>query len=280
MNNDTGVYVITSPSGKRYIGSAISFKKRWAEHLRLLRLNKHHSPSLQNAYNKYGEPALVFSRVALCLATELRLIEQRYIDKLSPEYNIAKLADAPPLARDFSAATRAKMSASHIGIKQAPELVKKRIAARMGYAHSNQTRMKIGAANAGRKATPEQIEANRRARKVRGEKHHQYGKPISDEHKAALSKAHRGKTVPEDVRLRTSETMKGMNVGAANPMARAVICLTTGAEFPTCSAAVAWLRESGKSKAIVGAISASCRNPKRTAYGHRWAYADVIEKAA
>jgi hypothetical protein len=62
--------------------------------------------------------------------------------------------------------------------------------------------------------------------------------------------------------------------------AAGVGCLTTGVEFPTCSAAIAWLRESGKTKAVVTAISASCKNPKRTAYGHRWAYVGVMESAA
>lgn len=47
---------------------------RWKDHLRLLRLNKHHSQYLQNAWNKYGENAFEY-------------IELRYIVENQPEYN-------------------------------------------------------------------------------------------------------------------------------------------------------------------------------------------------
>jgi group I intron endonuclease len=63
MNSKSaGIYSITSKvNGKRYVGSSIRICKRWKEHLNKLRANKHHSPMLQNHYNKYGEQDLYLS---------------------------------------------------------------------------------------------------------------------------------------------------------------------------------------------------------------------------
>ncbi len=92
MNNDTGIYSITSPSGRRYIGSAASFRRRWSTHLCSLRAGKHHSPQLQRAFNKYGEGALKFEKLALCPITDLIVTEQEFIDRLKPEYNVCPVA--------------------------------------------------------------------------------------------------------------------------------------------------------------------------------------------
>lgn len=87
MNNDTGIYTITSPSGNCYVGSAASFRRRWNMHLSQLRRGKHHSAALQRAFNKYGESALKFEKVVLCPITDLIVLEQRFIDRLQPKYN-------------------------------------------------------------------------------------------------------------------------------------------------------------------------------------------------
>jgi group I intron endonuclease len=92
MNNDTGVYAITSPSGRKYIGSTISFERRWKEHRQYLRQGRHHSSALQRAWDKYGEEAMVFEKIALCSITDLLAVEQARIDSLEPEYNICRVA--------------------------------------------------------------------------------------------------------------------------------------------------------------------------------------------
>lgn len=60
-----GVYTITSPSGKKYVGmtAAQSFKDRWKQHKKLLRGNHHICAGLQNAFNKYGFEGLSFEIV-------------------------------------------------------------------------------------------------------------------------------------------------------------------------------------------------------------------------
>lgn len=56
-----GIYSITSPSGKKYVGmTKSSFDQRWKQHRKMLRAGKHPTPGLQSAYAKYGEAMLNF----------------------------------------------------------------------------------------------------------------------------------------------------------------------------------------------------------------------------
>jgi group I intron endonuclease len=127
MNNNTGIYSITSPSGKQYIGSAVSFTNRWYIHLHHLRRNRHHSQALQNAYNKYGEENLVFEKIALCPVTDLIAIEQRFIDRLQPAYNICRVAGSV-LGTRYTDAQRIACSARQMG-KQINETQRAALAA-------------------------------------------------------------------------------------------------------------------------------------------------------
>lgn len=57
-----GVYkILNTVNGRAYIGSTSCFKARWKVHRRDLRAGKHANQSLQNAWDKYGEIAFVFS---------------------------------------------------------------------------------------------------------------------------------------------------------------------------------------------------------------------------
>lgn len=87
----TGVYQISFDGSKKvYIGSASvnsskiksgnGFYSRWKKHIHLLKNNKHHSPALQNAFNKYGEDLLSFEVLQECEPDECILKEQYYID--------------------------------------------------------------------------------------------------------------------------------------------------------------------------------------------------------
>lgn len=107
--------MISSPSGNFYIGSAVSFRKRWDQHRYLLRRGSHHSKALQASYDKY-EGKLTFSVLARCPITDLLAIEQRYIDSMKPKYNISQIAGSN-VGMKHSAETLAKMSASQSGEK-------------------------------------------------------------------------------------------------------------------------------------------------------------------
>lgn len=123
-SSDTcGVYQITSPSGKKYIGSTDCFHKRKWEHFNLLEHHKHPNIILQKAFLKYKQ--LEFSPILICEADDLLFYEQLIIDKFKPEYNISLVAGSPMKGRKASDETKAKMSAVRKGRKHSPESIEK-----------------------------------------------------------------------------------------------------------------------------------------------------------
>ena len=77
-----GIYQICNTvNNKRYIGSSLSVRRRFTQHLNLLRNNKHHSKHLQNAWNKYGEDSFTFEGLEYCDPDKLLKLEHDYIVK-------------------------------------------------------------------------------------------------------------------------------------------------------------------------------------------------------
>lgn len=148
INFDCGIYTITSPSGKQYIGSAVSFKGRWRTHLHRLRKGVHHNPGLQRAFLKYGEDALVFAKIAFVPRHELIAREQEQIDVRGYKnlYNASPFAGSA-LGRLASAETRKRLSKSL-----------------RGRVFTDEHRAKIGRAQKGRVRTPETLARMSKAR--------------------------------------------------------------------------------------------------------------------
>lgn len=148
----SGVYeILNTISGRRYIGSAVCFRKRFYVHRCNLRARNHHSPKLQNAWNKHGEEKFIFTPLLVCAKKDLLLYEQRSIDLLKPFYNIAPNARSmlgfkhPPISRArmaaaasarkgrvCSAVTRAKIAATLRGQPMSAERRRKQSEAKLG----------------------------------------------------------------------------------------------------------------------------------------------------
>lgn len=129
MNNSSGIYSITSPSGKLYIGSAVHFIRRRGIHLHALRHGKHHSSILQKAFDKYGEKEISFEQILFCEPKDLLFYEQLILDAFKPEYNICKVAG------------------SSLGLKRSAETKQKLSKFRTGSVMSEDVRIKIRATN-------------------------------------------------------------------------------------------------------------------------------------
>jgi group I intron endonuclease len=115
----SGIYLIKNTvTGKVYVGSSADVDARWYYHRRLLRLNKHDSPKLQNSWNKHGEDAFKFEIIEpVTNLIHLVAIEQTFIDYYKAAesgYNVVPTAGMPPsrLGLKATAETKAKMSAS------------------------------------------------------------------------------------------------------------------------------------------------------------------------
>lgn len=106
-----GIYSITSPSGKKYIGSSLDCERRWTGHRRKLLDGKHHCDALQRAANKYGFESLVFQILESCEADQLIRREQRAIDSIPVRnlYNTRLIADT---CGPMSNAVKAKLRAA------------------------------------------------------------------------------------------------------------------------------------------------------------------------
>lgn len=87
---ECGIYKITSPSGKCYIGSSAHMRKRFNEHRGYFQRGDHYNGKLRHAARKYGVDAMRFEVVLTCDRDVLRDLEQLTIDHIRPEYNIEK----------------------------------------------------------------------------------------------------------------------------------------------------------------------------------------------
>lgn len=198
MITDCGIYTITSPSGGQYVGSAVSFKNRWARHLRELRRETHHCKPLQLAYKKYGEKALIFRKIFLCKEADLLVYEQHFINKLKPSYNVCPTAG------------------SCLGRKHTEEAKKKLSIGRMGEKNPMFHR-------------PISEETKRRMSQERKTR-----PPMPTETKQKLSKFFKGKTRSQET---VQRMRKGARKGAHHPSAKSVRCIETGQVFSTIAQA-------------------------------------------
>lgn len=90
---DCGVYRITAPDDRIYVGSAArGFATRWRVHRHHLRRGTHHNKALQAIANKHGVDSLTFERVLVCAPTMATFYEQLVMDAFRPALNAAPVA--------------------------------------------------------------------------------------------------------------------------------------------------------------------------------------------
>lgn len=121
----SGIYKIENAvNGKCYVGSTLSFNKRWREHRTLLGKRQHHSIKLQRAWNKYGNESFAFSVLEYVLDAEhLVPREQYWIDTLGAfrgGYNNAPIAGSM-LGYTHTEEAKKRMSLAQKGISKGPK---------------------------------------------------------------------------------------------------------------------------------------------------------------
>lgn len=148
-----GIYkIVNIINNKFYIGSSNNILKRFSTHKNFLRKKKHHSPYLQRAWNKYGEKNFTFEVIEYCTIDEKLKLEQHYINKFKPEYNISLSALCPMEGRKHSEKTIKKFKKIKrpsgkdnymFGKKWTEAQRNAIIEARKGYKHSDKTKRKM-----------------------------------------------------------------------------------------------------------------------------------------
>ncbi|HTG95793.1 MAG TPA: GIY-YIG nuclease family protein [Pyrinomonadaceae bacterium] len=196
----SGIYqILNTANGRRYIGSAVSLRRRRYQHFSALTRGLHCNRKLQAAWNRYGADSFTFQILLVCVKEDLLFFEQRCLDRLRPPYNLSPVAGsqlgykftpeaivrmaARPIRR-WSETEKAKVSASMQGREKTAEHLANISAAllgnkcALGCKRSEETKVKMSIAKQGRKQSPQHRANNAAARR---------GKKLSDEHKANLS---------------------------------------------------------------------------------------------
>lgn len=193
--SSAGVYAIRNLiNGKRYIGSAVRFRRRFKDHRRGLRKGKHHCAPLLRAWVKYGEKAFVFEIIELVdSATQSALLacEQSHLDaaRKGSLYNICLVA-ASQQGMKRSDDIRARMRLAAQGRKRPPSF-------------TDEHRQNLSRAAKGRVRTPEHCEGLRQAH---------LGRKLSPEHRKKIGDARRGKSGPKhtaEAKLKISLAQRG-----------------------------------------------------------------------
>ncbi len=186
MKQTCGVYSITSPSGKVYVGSSLNIEKRWKRYRQLDCVKQ---PKLFRSLSKYGHINHSFKILIECSESELFEWEHHYanyfktiengLNCIIPNFKDVKGIVCKETRLKISIAgkgkitseeTKAKMSAASIGRKKTPEQIEKTRQANIGRKHTAEHIEKNRMAHIGTKRTEEtkakMREANKKARLV------------------------------------------------------------------------------------------------------------------
>lgn len=202
----SGIYqIVNTVNGKRYIGSAKSFTRRWRIHAWDLNRGKHHSRHLQAAWLKYGANAFRFEIIGLCDPVDLIAQEQAAFELHCPEYNIARKA-GNTLGTKRTDESKLRISQSLkgklLGRKHAPEHVAKRAALHRGMRRSEETRQRLSVAMSGKKRGPRSAEYRANLSKALK------GRVMSAEHMAALQAGRASRIYTEEQRAAIAEKLR------------------------------------------------------------------------
>lgn len=211
MKQTCGIYKITSPSGKVYIGQSRHILKRFKTHLRN---SKYRGSYLYNSIAKYGFHNHIFDiihelpeDVALDVLHDYEILYIDLYKSCAIELLNSSVGGRGREGVIVSQATREKLSRAHKGRR-----------------HTEETKLKIGQTNRGKKRSEETKKILSRINTgkpcpMAGKKHSaearlkisqkQIGRKLSQEHKSKIGIKTKGKPRPEDVKLKISLAQKG-----------------------------------------------------------------------
>ena len=139
-----GIYKITSPTGKIYIGQSINIEKRFKQYSRIQNCDR--QTILKRSLEKYSPENHIFEIIEECDTNELNNRErywQEYYDVLSKNGLNCVLTGSDDKVRVWSEETIEKITISMTG-KIKPDEVKKKISNSMkGRKHSKETKIKM-----------------------------------------------------------------------------------------------------------------------------------------
>lgn len=198
-----GIYKITSPSNKVYIGQSINIKKRFSSYKRLECKSQ---IALYNSFSKYTFEKHNFEILCECEIHELNDKERYYQDL----YNVntvdglnCKLTGGDNIRGELSKESRIRISKSIKGKKPSEETRLKMSNSRKGKKFSDETKHAISTALKGRKFSEETIEKIRYS-----------AKNISEETRKKMSDSAKAKS--HEVLKNNSDSQKKIIINLEN----------------------------------------------------------------
>jgi group I intron endonuclease len=179
-----GIYKITNPNGKIYIGQSIDIKNRFIKY-KCLDCKK--QVRLYRSFNKYGIDNHKFDILLECNTSELNDKERYYQDL----YQCVGKNGLNCILTSSSDKSGARSEETKLKISNTLK----------GHKVSEETKMKLSMANIGKKHTEESKLKMSKVQK--GSKH-------SEEAKLKISLWHKGKVQSEEARLKMSLSRKGV----------------------------------------------------------------------
>ena len=176
-SNMIGIYKITSPNGRVYIGQSRNIQKRFSGYRRMKSIDQ---SRLHASLLKYGLDNHVFEIIEECEFLELNKRERFYQDMyevLGPKGLNCVLTSTDILPEVKSEETRRRISVSNTGKK-----------------HTESAKNKVSIANIGKVLSPESRKKLSEARK---------GMVFSEETKKRISESKKGKKTKRDYSLST-----------------------------------------------------------------------------
>lgn len=213
-----GIYKITSPSGKVYIGQTIDHERRF-KHYKLLRCKE--QPRIYKSLLKYGADDHKFELIKECIKDELTFWERYFQESFNSTGKNGLnciLVKTDEFSGGHSQETKDKISESLKGYKPSKKQVDRLIEYNKTRVISDETRYKLGNGRRGKKQSIEHIEKSAIARtglKRSNETKNKISKSMkltcTDEWRANLSSKLKGRVITEEWRKKLSDAAKNRN---------------------------------------------------------------------
>lgn len=191
MNKLSGIYKITNPKNKIYIGQSINIKSRFACY-KAVKCKR--QVKLYNSFKKYGVENHKFEILHYCHPEKLNELEAYYIE----------------LFQSFNNKNGLNLKSGGYNSSYSNESKRKMSEARIGKKASMQTIIKLRESHKGHKGWNKGLKHSDET-KLKMRKNHKgmLGKKMTDEHKSKISKANKGKIFSEEHRRKLGEIHKG-----------------------------------------------------------------------
>jgi len=206
-----GIYKITSPTNKVYIGQSLDIGKRFNSYKSL---HCKSQPIIYKSLKKYGIDKHKFEIICECEVNELNNKERYYQDAFSATGKNGlncRLTASSDRSGKFSDETKLKMSEAFKGRKHSEESKLKMSKTQKGKKLSEESKLKMSEARKGKKLSDEtkiKMSEARKGKKLSDETKIKMRKPKTEESKLKMSEARKGIVFSKEHKEKLSEAKK------------------------------------------------------------------------